>query len=447
MALIFAKGAVIRFRTFFFGLLALALSHPRTAFSYATGADFLLIEPSARTVAGGGAFAASLSGLDSLAYNPAGLAGLGQAFHASLSHIQSFGGWQYDSVALGFPSRGLEFGAEFSSSRLQPFQVYDDLGNPAGFAGAGNLVYGLSCGSKSVVNHLWSGLRARGFSSELAGYTSWGFAMDGGLIYQPLDTYPLRFGFSFQNLGFQSAYVEVADPLPLLYRLGVEWVAYKDEHYSGTAKADLVLNTGDNRPDQGRAGMEVQIYHAVFASAGIQMDPVRGMHTMLGAGMNIAGLGISYAYLSHETLGTAHRISLDYHYELAGGAVDGKKVAASASTAAKIADSTVQQAVSFTASPVLSAPFNLKAYALPGVVGVYWTPGPGAAAYNIYYKNRSGNWIKWNSNPVRGDQFSASNPPIGQTYTFILKAVGGDGLEGAASNEASVTTIMLLPSK
>jgi hypothetical protein len=222
--------------------------------------------------------------------------------------------------------------------------------------------------------------------------------------------------------------------------LGLEWVAYKDEHYSGTAKADLVLNVGENRPDQGRAGMEVQLYHAVFASAGIQTDSVRGMHYMFGAGMNIADIGISYAYLPHETLGTAHRISLDYQYELAGGAGRGKKVAAAPPTAAQSADPTVQQKVSFTASPVLSAPLNLKAYARPGELGLYWTPGPGTAAYYIYFKDRSGNWIRWVSSPVRGDRISVSKPPIGQTYTFVLRAVGGDGLEGPASNEATVTT-------
>jgi hypothetical protein len=35
---------------------------------------------------------------------------------------------------------------------------------------------------------------------------------------------------------------------------------------------------------------------------------------------------------------------------------------------------------------------------------------------------------------------SAKNPAVGQTYVFILKALNADGLEGAASNEASVTT-------
>jgi hypothetical protein len=439
MALIFARAAVIRSRAFFLGLLALALSHPRTAFSWATGADFLLMEPSARAVAGGGAFAASLSGLDSLSYNPAGLAGLGQALHTSFSHVQSFGGWQYDSAALGFPRWGLDFGAEFSSSRLQPFQVYDDLGDPAGFAGAGNLVYGLSCGSQSVIDHIWSGLRVRGFSSELAGYTSQGFALDGGLIYRPLDHYPLNFGFSVQNLGAQSAFVEDADPLPLLYRLGVDWSAYKNEHYSGAVKADLVVNMGDNRPDQGRAGIELQFYHAVFASAGMQMDPVRGLHYMFGAGMNnIAGLGVSYAYLPHETLGAAHRISLDYQYELAGGAA--KKAAVAAPTAAKAADTARPQALSSTATPVLSMPLNFKAYAYTGGFALYWTPAPSMTGFNIYFKDHSGNWTRWNADPVRGDRLRVSSPSAGLTYTFLLRPVGGEGLEGPASDEVSVTT-------
>src|SRR5258706_130603 len=63
----------------------------------ASGSSFLLAEPSARPESAGGAFAAVGGDLNSLIYNPAGLAFL-TGSQAALSHLEGPGDWSHDWI-------------------------------------------------------------------------------------------------------------------------------------------------------------------------------------------------------------------------------------------------------------------------------------------------------------------------------------------------------------
>src|SRR3954471_19510964 len=90
------------------GLLISAICTLLSAVSFAagnrSGAAFLKLDPAAAPAAMGGAYTAVDKGLDTLAYNPGGLAGIDQR-EAALTHTEWLLGTRYEYLAYAEPTR------------------------------------------------------------------------------------------------------------------------------------------------------------------------------------------------------------------------------------------------------------------------------------------------------------------------------------------------------
>jgi hypothetical protein len=287
-------------------LFALAGAHESWA---GDGAYFLLTEPAARPVAAGGAFTAVRGGLDSLLYNPAALDKL-DYLQASFSHLEAYGDWQHEWVALGLPALGSSFAASLLMSHLVPFTLYDNNGNPAGTATAGSQVFGLHWAKSVWLPKLTLGASLKGFSSQLAEYSNLGGAVDLGVLYQAVDD--MTVGASLQNLGMQTAYLSDADSLPLRLRLGMAWGIYQSQNLNFNLSNDLVAFRDPAVPYQWHSGGEFNINRIFYLDGGTRLDASTFQYA-LGLGLDTSYFRMSYAYAPGVVLGIAHRVSLDFH--------------------------------------------------------------------------------------------------------------------------------------
>ncbi len=272
-----------------------------------SGADFLLLEPSARAAAVGGAFTAQQGLTDGLRYNPAALAGLKGA-GASMSHASAPGDWSHDWAGAGLQWGGIGLGAEVLVSSLKPFELYDINGNAVGLAGAGsqNLMLAAATRLSGTAFSLGGGLRV--FRSQLHTFTSQGYAADFGLLLGKPDG-PFSAGLALQNLGAQSAYIADADPLPLSLRTGLLSKLPLDQGLDVHPSLDLVLFMDPTRPLEVRAGIEAQLFKAVGLRAGLQQA---GSYRQLSFGLGFLwqGWGLDYAFQPGTELGAAHMIEI-----------------------------------------------------------------------------------------------------------------------------------------
>jgi hypothetical protein len=187
-----------------------------------TGADFLKIPTSARSVSLGNAYTALASGVDSIDRNTAGL-GRGPAALA-FSHQQIFGENNLDYLAASWPGAGMNSWAWGLSVNRLGYAVQERRGadrSVSGSFGSSDLSVGLSV-AKSI-GFLNVGTQIKMIHQDLAGYTANGMAVDLGL-QSPTPFSRLSMGLAVRNIGPQMKFVTEEYHLPLMISGGV---AYK----------------------------------------------------------------------------------------------------------------------------------------------------------------------------------------------------------------------------
>ena len=170
-----------------------------------TGADQLLIPVGARGIATGGAMLANLTGLESVYYNPAGLArseggeamfsymsylaDVNVSFFAASAHLGDFG-----SVALSFKS------VDFGDIPVTTIQFPDGTGETYSPT---FLTIGLTY-SKVLTDRISVGANFKLVTEEIMNTSATGFAMDFGVQYKFSESFFL--GASVKNIGSNMSY-------------------------------------------------------------------------------------------------------------------------------------------------------------------------------------------------------------------------------------------------
>jgi hypothetical protein len=274
-----------------------------------SGADFLLLEPTARAVAQGGAYSAQSGRTEGLRYNPASLQGL-RGLQASLAHVNAPGDWAYDWAGVGFRFGAFGLGAEYLGSSLKPFTLYDATGTAVGEAAAGsqNIALGAAAPLPLPGGWLKGGAAVRYFRSQLYLYEAQGGSVDLGLQACRKD-WPVSLGLSLQNLGVESAYISEADPLPACARAGLQAKLPLDRGLLLMPAVDLVAYLDPTRPLEIRSGIEVDVFDRVGLRAGLLN--AGSYHSLsFGMGLNWDGWGLDYAFLPANELGAEQMIEL-----------------------------------------------------------------------------------------------------------------------------------------
>ena len=209
-------------RLILIGLLALT-----SASAYAFGkndvgtsaAQFLKVDPSARSAAMADAYTGVADDIQSIYWNPAGLARLDHPEMAA-THIQWFQNVKYEYAAFAYPTKDLGTWG-FAVTNLHTDDINrrtEDTDAPIDQFSASDNAYWMSY-AYPLTDRLSLGANAKWIRETIDSVNANAYAVDGGLLYNT-DWHGLKLGGTLQNLGSKVKFVDQADPLPLAVRLG-----------------------------------------------------------------------------------------------------------------------------------------------------------------------------------------------------------------------------------
>jgi hypothetical protein len=261
-------GAGMKTKLLLLAFMACCVAGPVWADS---GADILKAPVVPRAVAMGGAYVAAGDDVNSIQYNPAGLARI-RKLELSLSH--SLG--QFDSLEYVAICNPIKAGGTLGASFI--FRHMPDISND-GAADAPvkseDLVVGLDYALK--LNYLstsleeWAaGVNVKWIKSTLGDYSPTTVAGDIGILWTPAGSLEgLRGGLSVQNIGSAITYIAEADPLPLTARVGLAYPLLSDASNKLTVAADYEHQLV-NQKGAAHVGAEYWLMDMIALRAGYQ---------------------------------------------------------------------------------------------------------------------------------------------------------------------------------
>ena len=291
-----------------------------------TAAQFLKIGVGTRAIGMGGAFTTVESDVNSMYWNPAGLARI-YSREATFNHIDWIFDVNYDytSFAMNLPELGTVgvFVSVLSGGEMQVRTLEKPEGTGEIF-NAGALAVGLSFARKLTENFV-IGFNAKYIREYIWSESASSFAFDVGTLY----TIPLlnefRIGASISNFGSKmkmdgrdillikkvgagegniiNTDIQLDEfDLPLIFRIGVGVDVVKDENQRLTAAVDAI-HPNDNS-ESVNTGFEYAWNEMFFARAGY-----KSLFEEKGEQGLTLGLGINYRIIESV------KIMLDYAYQ------------------------------------------------------------------------------------------------------------------------------------
>lgn len=272
------------------------------------GVPFLKIGVSARPASMANSFVALSDDISSIEYNPAGISEI-KNFELGFTHVLWFEDITLNNLLFGkkisensgigisyqlLQAKDYEREVKVISEELSEIKTGDEIKLNDHAISVG-WAQKFDVGS-DYQNHLSLGLLLKYISEELYKKGNSAFAGDIGIIYRTPGTHK-SYGISIQNLGTEIG----KDILPSCIRAGAT------HHGEGFNFSVDVIQHIDSRI-KATAGLEI-LFSNVFALRGGVIYQEKFNFTA-GAGFNIKFISIDYAYLPHNELGQAHRMSL-----------------------------------------------------------------------------------------------------------------------------------------
>lgn len=284
--------------------------------SAATAAEYLSIPAGARPTGLGNAFTAVLGDINTLFWNPAGLAGL-TGRRVMLAHNAWIEGIHLEYLLYAQPvgRRGVIGGGlnYINFGAIERWSI-DGSGNPVPLEGSytpyalsGVLAYALRVGGG-----FYAGAGLKLAYDQIDNSGSLAGAVDAGLVYQAGPGWTA--GLVLKNLGVAAE----NSLLPMSLRMGTVY----DLPYSISSRdtfallADLEIKY-DERPVAG-VGIEYAYLDLFQIRLGWnqnfgQADPNR-LGITAGAGVAYAGWGLDYSLAPQGDLGLSHKVSVEYGF-------------------------------------------------------------------------------------------------------------------------------------
>ncbi len=302
-----------------------------------TVAQFLRIEPSARSAGMGNAGVALPDGIDAVYYNP-GILGRLQRPALTFTHSAWFADIAYDYAAGAVPVAGIGtfFGSitSLNSGDIQVRTVEQPLGTGENYTVA-DVAIGLGFG-RQVTSRFAAGLQVNYVHQRIWNSNLTTLTVSAGTVYRLTDG-GLELGFSLSNLGTEAGFsgrdlaiqfdpypdeyggnsalpaeqLTGQFPVPIVLRIGLS------APYRLGEEADLLLVADALHPNDNteslNLGAELNLQGILALRAGwqtlFQQDTEQGL--TLGAGLRLrdGGLEGGYAWADHDYLGGTHRFT------------------------------------------------------------------------------------------------------------------------------------------
>ncbi len=318
------------------------------------GAQFLKIDGGTRGPALGGAYTALADGIQSVYYNPAGLA-LINGMAMNVTHTAWLADMKHESVGVAFttPQGTFAFsGIALLSGDIRETTVNEPEGTGNTYT-ANSYAFGLSY-ARSLTNKFSGGFTLKLIQENLADVSATDWAFDVGALYRTGLSGNLRLGFAVRNFGpdysfsgpgleyrttagenpsedqdVVATYKADVFALPMNLQLGFAYDLFSNSMHSLT----LMVN-GYNAVDQSEtiaAGMEywfmntlaIRIGHTElnnidWSTGNLKTDNVytnKGLTFGVGLKFKLMGnqrFNVDYTFESHQYLNAIHRFSVDY---------------------------------------------------------------------------------------------------------------------------------------
>ena len=280
--------------------------------------QFLQLGVGARPSAMGEAFAGVADDINTIYWNPAGLARIERA-ELSMTHALWLQDITYSNLAYGRHALGGTIGAALNSLITGGIQKADNTGLRLAESYDMSDIMGLVSYARRW-NKLALGVNLKYISSRIEEERAYSYAADMGVLYsgfRPWDR-KMTVGMSVQNLGTKATYVSESNPLPVTVRAGCSL-----EMFKGLLVASDLDQTEENIRIHTGAEYTRPLGAVILAArAGYKNDTVKELGVLsgltLGMGIKWGDYQFDYAWNSFADLGVTHRISLGIKFGRSG---------------------------------------------------------------------------------------------------------------------------------
>ena len=290
----------------------------------------------------GGAFLALADDSSSIQWNPAGLARMDFP-EVTFMHLAYFADVNDEYLGAGIPWHDQGFGFGLTWLNVPSFNSTLDPNATPGSASDYSLAlaYALNLGKDLQV-----GATARTIVTNLAENSAFGGAVDVGATFTPWGR-GLSLAVVAQNLGYQAAYEDVSDPLPINLRFGAAYSFY-DKGNERWLNLVVDLDKGLDDKFLYNVGAEWWLFGSLALRGGYMMssggqdfsssDPNAPANFTAGLGFRYDAAQIDYAFVPYGELGVTHRFSVSWKFNFTPDAVEKDQVLSSSPKFGKLAD-------------------------------------------------------------------------------------------------------------
>jgi len=281
------------------------------------GYEFLRGDAGARPSGLGGAFVSFIGDINAIYFNPAGIA-LTEGKNFAFSYINHIMDFNVGTVSYSQPlySKGV-LGMSVHFFDYGEFTGRDEYGNKTKDFGAADISF-TAAYSYPVYENLYIGTGIKFFHSAIEDYSSSGFAVDVGAIYQ-IEKQDINIGLSIRNIGgIINKYIETKEKLPLELKGGlskklahlpliltVETRKYLTEDPIIVGGGEFILTEKIKLRFGYNSLGEDQRF-------GTGMDRMAGFS--FGFGFILREFNVDYSFSSHGGLGSQNRFSITGHF-------------------------------------------------------------------------------------------------------------------------------------
>jgi len=291
-----------------------------SAYALESGANFLKIDASARAVSMGAAYTALAEGVDSIAYNPAGLASA-RGVELGFSHTNWLMESRHDFISVAVPMgskesnekreehRGITLG--FGLTRLSNSDI--EVRNADRSLGGSFKSYDQSVllGMAGMMGKYRLGIGAKYIESVIAGEKARAVAADFGFSRR-MNRLPISLGISVQNVGTPMKYISQKDPLPLTLAGGIAVPIVPGLNLAADVKRFVY-----DKQNKVSFGMEYAVLSGFALRSGYMLNSAvkheaSGIKNgfSAGAGINFWNTMLDYSVTPYGELGDTQKLSL-----------------------------------------------------------------------------------------------------------------------------------------
>ena len=279
-----------------------------------SGNNFLKIIPPAKPAGMGEAYMVVGDDINSIRYNPAGLA-KSMAYELSFTHMEWFQSVRMEIFSLlrplsfgnlAFLVNGVSVG---EMPRTEPGAApgtWDDLYVMYPYSFHGAFSYSTPLGKD-----LYFGANLKIINYSIDSQSSNGSALsagiDLGIIYDMEFLQGLSAAIAFRNVGTQTTFIDESYMQPLQIKAGI---GYSGAYFAAEVSGEYSLDNDINF----YAGAQVTLFDVLNLRAGYKGGTMN--QPTFGAGFMVERVAVDYAFVPfwEEDLGLTHRISLSYQF-------------------------------------------------------------------------------------------------------------------------------------